>query len=55
MVFIYTNKKNSNERGCRDNKTEKAQEQDWDDTLATKLHITTLHKYMYKSYMYTCS
>ena len=26
---------------CRDIKTEKAQEQDWDGTLATKLNLTT--------------
>ena len=31
----YNRKKN--ERGCRDIKAEKAQEQDWDGTLATKL------------------
>ena len=39
-------------RVCRDIKTEKAQEQDWDGIIATKLnynhfHITTLHKYVY--------
>ena len=35
----YNRKKNilKNERGCRDIKTKKAQEQDWDGTLATKL------------------
>ena len=51
-----------NERACRDIKTEKAQEQDWDGNLATKLNttsITTAHKYrflvlcFYSSYIYT--
>ena len=30
-----------NERVCRDIKTEKAQEQDWDGTLGTKLNTTS--------------
>ena len=34
------------ERGCRDIKSEKAWNQDWDGTLATNhFHITTLNKY----------
>ena len=48
---VYIKKHLKNERVCRDIKTKKAQEQDWDGMIATKLtnhfHITTLHEYVY--------
>ena len=41
--YDKNNKKHFKKNGivCRDIKTEKAQEQDWDGTLATKLNLTT--------------
>ena len=38
-ILVVNSKKHfqKNERKCRDIKTEKAQEQDWDGTLAAKL------------------
>ena len=38
FFVLVNNEKLRNERTCRDIKAEKAQKQDWDDTLATKFN-----------------
>ena len=40
QLYLQNNKKHLKKNGivCRDIKTKKAQDQDWDDTLATKLN-----------------
>ena len=41
IKYLHTKVSIKNGGMCRDIKTKKAQEQDWDGTLATKLNITS--------------
>ena len=55
MYSITNIKKNGIVHVCRDIKTEKSQEQDWDGNLASNhFHITTPHKYHFFVF-YFCS